>query len=278
MIVKTILWLAIALSVPVHAEVAVPPLTGHVIDQTATLSITEQVGLEQTLKEFEAKKGSQVALLIVPTTQPETIEQYSLRVAESWKLGRQKIDDGVILLVAKNDRSLRIEVGYGLEGALNDATAKRIISEVITPYFRQGDFNGGVRAGISSILKVIEGEPLPEKTQAPQQAVKNGLQDYFPVLLIVALAVGGLLRAILGRVAGSFVTGGIIAVIVWFILGAITVSLFAGIVALLFTLFGGSALGRGILLGGGGRGGGFGGGGFSGGGGGFGGGGASGKW
>src|SRR5476649_388305 len=138
--------LAFALWVPFSAgaQIAVPPLTGHVTDQTATLTAEQANSLEQTLQSFEAKKGSQLAVLIVSSTAPETIEQYALRVAEQWKLGRKKIDDGAILVVAKNDRALRIEVGYGLEGPLNDATSKRIISEIITPYFKQGDFYGGI--------------------------------------------------------------------------------------------------------------------------------------
>jgi len=130
------------------AEVPVPTLTGHVIDQTATLSAEQTSRLEQVLSAFESRKGSQVAVLIVATTEPEAIEQYSIKVAEAWKLGRKKIDDGVILIVAKNDRALRIEVGYGLEGALTDVTSKRIIEEFITPYFKQGDFNAGITAGV----------------------------------------------------------------------------------------------------------------------------------
>ncbi len=127
------------------AEVTIPPLSGHVIDQTVTLTVEQKAGLEQTMQAFETRKGSQIAILIVSTTAPETIEQYSLRVADQWKLGRKKVDDGAILVVAKNDRALRIEVGYGLEGALNDATSKRIISEIITPRFKQGDFYGALR-------------------------------------------------------------------------------------------------------------------------------------
>src|SRR5450432_4809759 len=148
------------------ADVAVPPLVGRVVDQTATLSGSDVASLDQTLKDFEARKGSQVAVLIVPTTEPETIEQYSLRVAEAWKIGRKKVDDGALLVVAKNDRKLRIEVGYGLEGALNDVTSKRIIDEFITPKFRSGDFAGGISAGIERIIAVIDGEPLP--APAPQ--------------------------------------------------------------------------------------------------------------
>jgi uncharacterized membrane protein YgcG len=131
-----------------HADVAVPPLSGRVVDQTGTLSSADVASLTQTLKNLEARKGSQVAVLIVPTTAPETIEQFSIRVAEAWKIGRKKIDDGALLVIAKNDRKLRIEVGYGLEGALNDVTAQRIIDEVITPRFRNGDFAGGISAGV----------------------------------------------------------------------------------------------------------------------------------
>src|SRR6202040_4031268 len=143
------------------ADVAVPPLSGRVVDQTGTLSSDDIARLTQTLKDLEQRKGSQVAVLIVPTTQPETIEQYSIRVAEAWKIGRKKIDDGARLVVAKNDRKLRIEVGYGLEGALTDVTTKRIIDEVITPKFKAGDFAGGVSAGVNRMIRVIDGEKLP---------------------------------------------------------------------------------------------------------------------
>ena len=143
------------------ADVAVPPLKARVTDLTGTLSASEANQLEQKLAAFEAKKGSQIAVLIVPTTQPETIEQYSIRVAEAWKLGRKGIDDGALLVIAKQDRALRIEVGYGLEGVLPDAIAKRIIEETIVPRLRQGNFAGGIDAGIDKIMGVIQGEPLP---------------------------------------------------------------------------------------------------------------------
>src|ERR1700694_1968921 len=136
-----------------QADVAVPPLSGRVVDQTGTLSSGDVASLTQTLQSLEARKGSQVAVLIVPTTAPETIEQYSLRVAETWKIGRKKIDDGALLVVAKDDRKLRIEVGYGLEGALTDVTSKRIIDEIITPSFRNGDFAGGISAGVTQITR-----------------------------------------------------------------------------------------------------------------------------
>ena len=281
---------ALAFATLAAAQVPVPPLTGHVTDLTGTLSAEQKAQLEQTLTAFEARKGSQIAVLMLPTTAPEDIEQYALRVGEQWKLGRKKVDDGAILVVAKDDRALRIEVGYGLEGALTDVTAKRIISDTILPRFRQQDFNGGVNAGVTQMLKVIDGEALP----APAQRQGSGRGDsdigsYAPVLFVVALAVGGVLRSVLGKMLGAVVTGGVVSVVAWFVVGAVSIALVAGVIALVVTLMGGGMLGRGLGGGGGyyggGRGGGFGGGGFggggggfSGGGGGFGGGGASGKW
>lgn len=260
------------------AQVPVPPLTGHVTDQTGTLTAEQKASLEQTLTAFEARKGSQLAVLMVASSAPEEIEQYSIRVAEQWKLGRKKVDDGAILVVAKNDRALRIEVGYGLEGALNDLTSKRIISEVILPRFKSQDFYGGISAGVERIIRVIDGEPLPEPSSTPAGSIGD-VQRFVPILFILALAVGGVLRATLGKVPGSLVTGGVVAVIAWFVVGALSMALFAGVIALFVTLLGGGMVGHGLggYYGGGGRGG-RGGGGFSGGGGGFGGGGASGRW
>ncbi len=272
-------WSALAAS-----QVAVPPLTGHVTDQTSTLTPEQMATLEQTLTAFEARKGSQLAVLMVASTAPEEVEQFALRVAEKWKLGRKKVDDGAILVVAKNDRAVRIEVGYGLEGALNDLTSKRIISETVLPRFKAQDFYGGITAGVGQMISVVDGEPLPEPSNAPARSI-GSVQQYAPVLFILALAVGGVLRAALGKVPGSLVTGGVVAVIAWFVVGAVSMALGAGVIALFVTLLGGGMGGRGGLggigglggyYGGGGRGGG--GGGFSGGGGGFGGGGASGRW
>jgi len=280
-------FIAFALCLPftTGAQVAVPPLTGRVTDQTATLTTEQKAGLEQTLQAFEARKGSQLAVLIVPTTAPETIEQYALRVVEQWKLGRKKIDDGAILVVAKTDRALRIEVGYGLEGPLNDATSKRIISETITPRFTQGDFYGGIAAGVDQIIRVIDGEPLPEPNAKSAGSIA-GIQQYVPVIFILALVVGGVLRSLLGRLPGALVTGGAVAIVAWLVVGAVSIALGAGVMALLFTLLSGGMGGHGVGkhrggfgtggFGGGGLG--RGGGGFGGGGGGFGGGGASGRW
>ncbi len=274
-------WIALAVG-----QVPVPALTGHIIDQTGTLTSEQKVALEQSLAGFEARKGSQIAVLIVASTAPEAIEPFALRVAENWKLGRKKIDDGVILVVAKNDRAVRIEVGYGLEGALTDLTSKRIISETLLPRFRDQDYYGGIAAGVQQIIRVVDGEPLPAASQVPASGVAGlgNLGQYAPILFILALGAGGLLRSALGRVPGAMVTGGVVAVVAWFLVGALSVALIAGVLGLIFTLLGGGLGGRGIggYYGGGGGGsrgsGGFGGGGFSGGGGGFGGGGASGKW
>jgi uncharacterized protein len=281
-------------------EVAVPPV-GRVTDLTGTLPAAEIRALEQTLQAFETRKGSQIAVLIVPTTQPETIEQYGLRVADRWKLGRKGIDDGVILIVAKNDRTLRIEVGYGLEGVLNDATSKRIISEVIAPRFREGDFAGGIRDGVDRMMRVVAGEPLP---QPGLNSVSQGpdLRHYALAALMFALFLGSILRSLLGRALGALVSGGLLGYLAWWVAGVMSVAVISGLIAFVVTLLGGRLFGP--LLGGiaGGRrrvtgyggygrgygssgGAGFGGlfgggsgGTFRGGGGGFGGGGASGRW
>jgi uncharacterized protein len=265
-------------------QVGVPPLKARVTDLTGTLTQEQTASLEQMLQSFEARKGSQIAVLMVPTTKPEEIEQYALRVAEQWKIGRGKIDDGAILVVAKDDRALRIEVGYGLEGALNDATANRIVEEVIVPRFREGDFYGGINAGVDRMIRVIDGEPLPEPA-APRPQVGGGFGQSLPVLLILAMVVGGVLRRVLGRVFGSMAAGGVVGGIAWLLVGALGIAAVAGILAFIFTLVGGGTGRRhyGGFPGGFGRtggfgGGGFGGGGFRGGGGGFGGGGASGRW
>src|SRR3989338_8628462 len=142
--------LALLLCGAAQAEVAVPPLSTRVTDLTATLDAQQIQALEARLAAFEAKKGAQLAVLIIPTTQPETIEQFGMRAAEAWQLGRKGVDDGALLLVAKDDRALRIEVGYGLEGALNDATAKRIIAEIITPFFKRGEFYAGIESGTAA--------------------------------------------------------------------------------------------------------------------------------
>lgn len=267
------------------AQVSVPPLAGRVVDQTSTLASDEIAALDGKLRDFEARKGSQVAVLVVPTTKPETIEQFSLRVAEAWKVGRRKIDDGAILVVAKDDRALRIEVGYGLEGALNDATAKRIIDEIIVPKFRDRDFAGGIVAGVERILKVIDGEPLPRPKPERTEAFEN-IDPFNPFVLIAVVIFGGILRGMLGRLLGSLAAGSLAAAAAWFLVGTLAVAMFAGVIAFIITLVSDSVMGGryGGFIGGGYSGGGWPGGssgssgGFSGGGGSFGGGGASGSW
>lgn len=284
-----VLMFALLGPVPAAAEMPVPPLAARVTDLTDTLTPEQRTALEQNLAQFEARKGSQIAVLIVPSTRPEAIEQYGIRVVDQWKLGREGVDDGVLLLVAKEDRELRIEVGYGLEGVLPDAIAKRIIAETIVPRFQAGDFHGGILAGVLQIQKVVEGEPLPPPTRRSAPAGR-GLQDILPMALIATLVLGGLLRRLFGRLLGATMVGGLIGLLFWVMLASVLGAVAAAVIAFLFTLAGGGFGGPGGYYAGrsgrGGFGGGFGGGGFGGGlgggfgggGGGFGGGGASGRW
>jgi uncharacterized protein len=265
--------LAVAADAALPGVVSVPPMRALVTDLTGTLTADQQAALESRLRQFGERKGSQVAVLIVPTTAPESIEAYSLRVVDQWKVGRQRVDDGVLLLVAKDDRTMRIEVGYGLEGALPDATAKRIISEIIAPRFKEGDYVGGIASGTDRIMRVVDGEPLPPARPPADPGLDIG--RLLPIVLVVAFALGGILRSLLGRVPGAAVTSVCVGAIAWFLSGLWTIATIGALLAFVATLAG---LGtRGGLYGlGGGRGGA---GGFGGGGGGrFGGGGASGRW
>ncbi|ODU31331.1 MAG: hypothetical protein ABS93_01425 [Thiobacillus sp. SCN 62-729] len=256
------------------AQLAVPELSRRVTDLTATLSAGQVAALENKLAAFEAQKGSQIAVLIVPTTQPEDIAQFGIRVADQWKVGRKKVDDGVILIVAKDDRTLRLEVGYGLEGAIPDAIAKRVIAETITPYFKAGDFNGGIDAGVQQVMQLIEGEPLPPPS-ASGQSEGDGV---FVMLIVGGMVAGWLLATLMSRPAAGGIAALGSGVAGAFLLGLtplllfIVVFVFAGVAT-------GFRHGGGWSSGGGGwGGGGFGGGSWGGGGGGFGGGGASGSW
>jgi len=260
--------LALVLAAGARADVAVPPLQARVTDLTGTLSADQKTRLEDELKAFEARKGSQIAVLLVPTTQPEAIEQYSIRVVEQWKLGRKGVDDGVLLLVAKEDRALRIEVGYGLEGVIPDAVAKRVVDDIIAPYFKQGDFYGGIEAGVNRLIRLVDGEPLPPPKQA--DSTDAFLDEYFPFIFVAVLIGGSLLRVFLGSFFGASVAGGITGLVGWIASGSLVTGLVAGVVVFFFVLAGLGGGGGGFSRGGGG--------GFSGGGGGFGGGGASGRW
>lgn len=272
--------LALLLTGAAQADVALPLLTHRVTDLTTTLDVQQIQTLEARLAQFEKNKGAQFAVLIVPTTQPETIEQFGIRVVEAWKLGRKGVDDGALLLVAKDDHSLRIEVGYGLEGVLNDATANRIIDEVIVPRFKRGDFYSGIESGLAAMMQIVNGEPLPP----PKRASASGKFDIESMLFIafgLVVVVGGMLRAMLGRFPAAVLMGGVLGVLAWLTVAPLLIAVLAGAAAFIFVLLGGGGRGFGGYGGGGfgGGSGGFGGGGgFSGGGGGFGGGGASGRW
>jgi len=179
------------------AAVGVPELSSRVTDLTATLSAEQVSALENKLAAFEAKKGSQIAVLMVPTTQPKDIAEFGIEVADLWQVGRKGVDDGVILIVAKDDRKLRLEVGYGLEGVIPDAVAKRVIAETITPYFKGGDYAGGIDAGITQLMALIEGEALP----APSASSNEGLgEGAFIFILMGGLIAGFVLSAMMGRV------------------------------------------------------------------------------
>ncbi|MCL4748054.1 MAG: TPM domain-containing protein [Burkholderiaceae bacterium] len=272
---------------------AVPALSARVTDLTGTLDATQRAELEQRLAGIEARKGAQVAILMVGSTAPETIEQYAIRVAEAWRLGRDRvdgkaIDDGVLVLVAKDDRKVRIEVGYGLEGAIPDALAKRVIAETIVPRFREGRFYDGLGSALTDLSRLIDGEALPPAVQ--DRGGEAGSDGWVPTLMLV-LVIGMVATAVLGKLFGASAGGAGAALaailqgaplLLAFVLGALAFILF-----LIFASTGGGfrpgSRGRGARSvwtsgGGGFGGGGGGGGGFSGGGGGFGGGGASGSW
>jgi uncharacterized protein len=269
----SLLWLC---SAAAWAQLAVPPLQARVTDQTATLNADQIAALEARLQAFETRKGSQIAVLIVASTQPEAIEQYSMRVAEAWKLGRKGIDDGILLLVAKDDRAVRIEVGYGLEGAVSDIQSKRIIEEDVVPRFRQGDFYAGIDMALVRLIGLVDGEPLPEP--AAVDGAMSYLDDYLPMVMLFAIVGGGLFRAIFGRLVGASVISGIGFVGAWWLVGSLGAALMFAVFVFLITLLAGSGVGSGRGGGGSGGGGWSSGGGYSGGGGGFGGGGASGRW
>jgi uncharacterized protein len=269
------------------AQVPVPALTARVTDQTGTLTAEQRTALEERLAAFENRKGAQIAVLVVSSTQPEAIEQFTIRVAEQWKVGRKGSDDGAILVVAVKDRALRIEVGYGLEGALPDAVAKRIIAEDIVPHFKQNDFYGGIDAGVSRMISVVEGEALPAPRSAQGgKGSGGGFEGLLVIGFMLVFVVGGIVRAIFGRFLGSGVIGAIGGVAGWLMLGSIAMGVVVAVVAAFLSLMGGmGGAGRrggwysgGFPGGGWGGGGGGGGGSWGGGGGGFGGGGASGRW
>jgi len=295
-----VLLLALLASVLAAAQgvLPVPELSARVVDQTATLDAIQRKGLEDKLAAFEQSKGTQIVVLVVPTTQPEDIASYANRIANAWKIGRKEVGDGILVVVAKDDRRVRIEVAKTLEGAVPDLAAKQVIDDAITPRFRQGDFAGGLQAGVDQLIARISGEALPAPKPPAQRSAEKGF-DWFDLAIFLFFAVpigGAVLRGIFGRKLGSLVTGGGVGVLAMLFTSSLVIAAVAGVVALLFSLLsgfgpmGGGRRGGGPVIlpggwggggggGGGSWGGGGGGGGFSSGGGGdFGGGGASGDW
>jgi uncharacterized protein len=278
-------------------EVAVPKLTGHVVDLTTTLSAPQRAGLEAKLVTFEREHGSQVVVLLVPSLGSETIEEFAGRVTDEWKLGRKGVDDGVLFVAAMQDHKMRIQTGRGVQGTLTDVLGKRIVSDLVAPHFRGGDFSGGIEAGTDAIIKAIEGENLPLPAHNAPSHGSDGIGASLPGLAMLAFVLvpilGVILRGVFGRLFGATITSGLTGVAVWFVLGSLGLAVVAVLFAFIFTLM--SGFGRGLAghglggyvpggwggggFGGGGfSGGGGGGGGFSGGGGSFDGGGASGSW
>lgn len=267
----------------------IPPLTSRVTDLTATLDAGQQQALETQLAALEQRKGAQLAVLIVPTTQPEDIAQYAIRVYDTWKLGRKGIDDGAVLLVAKNDRSMRIEVARGLEGAIPDAAAARILREYLTPKFRNGDFFGGISDALEAMTKLVDGEPLPEPWK-DSRASEGGVDPFNAI--VFGLFAGLWARSMFGRlstVPRAGLVGAVSGGVGWLVSSLVPVAIGLAAFGVVLGFFGGGGggfanrggsgnWGGGGFGGGGGWSGGSSGGGFSGGGGMSAGGGASGSW
>ena len=286
-----VLWLACA-AAWAQQLAPIPPLTSPVVDTTGTLDATQKQQLEQQALALQQRKGSQLQVLIVPTTQPEDIFDYSQRVFDQWKLGRKGVDDGVLLVVAMQDRRMRIHPGYGLEGVIPDATANRIIQEYLVPKFRAGDFGGGIIDATGVLTRLIDGEPLPEPVSTHPAGRERGGDWLFA--LFAAFIVANIVRGVFSRTpAGvrSLFTAGAAGAVAWLISSAWLVGGLAAFFGLLFGLlsvtpgryarhrdWGGWGGGGGGFGGGGWGSGGGGGGGWSGGGGMSGGGGASGSW
>jgi uncharacterized protein len=271
---------------------AVPPLTGRVIDATGTLSEPQRQAMSAKLAGIEAQRGSQIVVLIVRSTLPEDIAQYAQRVGEAWKIGRRDVGDGLLIVVAKDDRRIRIEVAKALEGAVPDLAASRIIRDTVSPAFRAGDYAGGLNAAIDQLSALIGGEGLPEPKarSSSNGGVLGGfsLEDLAIFLFVAVPILAMVLRGIFGRKLGALLTGGAVGTAGWWITTSVLVGVGAGLVAMLIAALGiasplsGRGRGGPVIWGGGGGGwggGGGDGGGFSSGGGGdFGGGGASGDW
>ena len=288
----TLAWLLLAGVARAQDVQAVPALSGRVVDTIGWLSAAERDTLERKLAAFEAEAGPQIVLLLVASSQPEDIASYAQRVADSWKIGRREVGDGVLLVAARDDRKLRIEVAKALEGAVPDLAARQIISQQIAPAFKRGEVAAGLGAGVDALMARIRGEHLPAPTrQTGQPAADEGVDwQMLAMFFFVAVpVVGGILTGVMGRKLGSVATAGGAGALAWWLSASLLLAGGAGLVALVLVGLLGVGAGAGrrgaggvppIIWGGGGWGGGGGGGGgfSSGGGGDFGGGGASGDW
>ena len=243
LLLAVLAWVFLSLS-PVWAQalVPVPPLTARVMDQTCTLAAADVVALEQQLQSFEQQRGTQIVVLVLPSTAPEDIADFTQRLGDAWKIGRREVGDGLLLVVALNDRRLRIAPAKSLEGAVPDLAAQRIIDQVITPAFRQGDVAGGLRQGLSHLQARIEGEALPLPKAGAQGGKPTGVAEVdwlnLAVLLLVALpAVAGVLRRVLGQRLGALGTGGVVGVLVWGLSGLLWLAVIAAMLGLMLALF-----------------------------------------
>lgn len=286
-------WLLLALGAWAQGLVPLPELKARVTDLTGTLDAGQRSALETRLAGFEAERGTQIAVVLVPTTQPEDIAAFTQRLGDAWKIGRRDVGDGVLFVVAKNDRRVRIATSKALEGAIPDLMARRIIDEAVTPAFRRNDFAGGIQAGVDQIMSRVTGEALPLPTPADASRPEPGpaLWDLLIFAVFVVPIVSGVLRSLFGNKLGTLLTGVGAGGLAWFLTTVLWIAIGAGLLAMLAALFlqmlpsmPSSGRGRrgghwgGGGWGGGGHSGGFGGGFSSGGGGDFGGGGASGSW
>ena len=292
---RLLLLLACAVAPVAAQQAAIPPLDTPVVDTTGTLDAAQKQRLEQQAYALQQRKGSQLQVLIVPSTQPETIEAYAVRAFEQWKLGRKGVDDAVLLVVAKDDRKVRIEVGYGLEGAIPDIAAGRVIQEYLVPKFRAGDFGGGIADATAALVKLIDGEPLPAPMAAASHTQARQGSDWL-FALFAAFVAATVVRGVFGRTPAGVrgvLTGGAAGGVAWLMSALLGLGGVAAVLGFLYGLvsvakgryardsgwggFGGGGWGGGAGWGGGGSGGSSGGG-WSGGGGMSGGGGASGSW
>lgn len=272
---KNLMALLFLIALPFSAQEKneIPQLRTFAVDYTDTLNESELRHIESTLSKLEDENGAQVVLVIVPTTGQETIEEYALKIAEKNKVGRKKKDDGVVVLIAKNDRKIRIEVGYGLEGILTDADCKRIISEIITPKFKNGNFYEGVKYGVDAIILKINGKPISSDQAGTNSKAKDSdeLNQYLPAIIV--LVIGYFIHFIFGFIISAFFAGFTALFVGPFFMGlgfieTVILAIILFFISFIFNLLGNFSLGGGSSSSGG----------FSGGGGSFGGGGSSGSW